>query len=75
MALGDVDGDGEEEIVLDTGAVLDKNFRNLEWSVSGGFGERMGLMDMDGDGILEVISQYRDGSLKIFDVDERNEKW
>lgn len=73
--IGDVDGDDEEEIVLDTGAVLDKNFRTLEWRANTSFGERLGLMDMDGDGILEIICEYKNGSLKIFDVDEKNEKW
>ena len=73
--IGEVDGDGEEEIILDTGAVLDKNFRTLEWQANTSFGERMGLMDMDGDGILEIICEYKNGSLKIFDVDEKNEKW
>lgn len=75
IAIGDVDGDGRAEIVLNlSGVVLDGGFRELEWTYDTGFGTDMELFDIDADGILEIISLGADGLLRIFDVDERRIK-
>ena len=74
IVIGDVDGDDEAEIVLNTGYVLDAQFHDMEWQASESFGERIGLLDLDDDGILEVIGEFSGHVLKIFDVDLRREK-
>jgi hypothetical protein len=77
MELGDVDGDGRDELVMSGGNIYDAYYRNLEWgsNVAGGFGIDIDLFDIDGDGKLEVIGRGADGLLRIWDVDERRLKF
>ena len=74
ILVGDVDGDGTDEIVLNDGYVFDARFHDLEWQSPESFGQRMGLLDIDDDGILEVIGEFRGRFIRIFDIDLRREK-
>ena len=74
ILIGDVDGDGEDEIVLNDGYIFDARFFDLEWQSPEPFGERMGLLDLDEDQILEVIGEFQGRYLRIFDIDLRREK-
>lgn len=74
ILIADVDGDDEEEIVLNDGYVFNARFRDLEWQSPENFGERMGILDVDGDGILELIGEFNGRFLRIFDIDLRREK-
>ena len=74
ILVGDVDGDGDEEIVLNDGFVFDARYRDLEWQSSQPFGARMAMLDVDGDGILEVVGEFGDRFLRIFDIDLRRMK-
>ncbi|HIG17429.1 MAG TPA: hypothetical protein EYQ31_09145 [Candidatus Handelsmanbacteria bacterium] len=74
ILLGDVDGDGLEEIVLNDGFVFDALYRDLEWQSSQSFGERMRLLDIDDDTIPEIIGEFQGRFLRIFDVDQRRMK-
>lgn len=73
MAVGDVDGDGIQEIVLNTGPVLDCRFLDLEWD-GPRYGARIALADVDGDGILEIIGEGDDRTIRMYDVDLRQMK-
>ncbi len=73
LAIGDVDGDRRNELVLNTGQVLDARTGEVEWSDEV-FGARLVLLDIDGDGILEVLTESDGAPLRIFDVDLRKEK-
>lgn len=55
VKIGDVDGDGKEEIVLGNGVVLDGKTHAVKWSYSAGFGNELQLSDIDGDSIPEII--------------------
>ena len=74
VAIGDVDGDGNAEIVLSSGHVLDAWSRTLEWEAPDPFGDHIELADIDGDGRLELIAGSG-GTAVIYEVDERREKW
>ncbi len=73
MVCGDVDGDGNRELVLNTGQVLDSRSGDVEWEDEV-FGSRIELADIDGDGIPEVLSESDGTVLKVYDVDHRKEK-
>jgi hypothetical protein len=74
LLVGDVDGDGAEEIVLNDGFVFDALYRDLEWQSPEGFGERIGLLDVDDDAIPEVVGEFKGRFLRIFDIDLRRMK-
>ncbi len=73
MACGDVDGDRTMEIVLNNGQVIDARSGDVEWEDEV-FGLRIVLVDIDGDGIPEIMTESDGSPMKIFDVDHRKEK-
>ncbi|MFO7653700.1 MAG: VCBS repeat-containing protein [Candidatus Krumholzibacteriia bacterium] len=72
MRAGDVDGDGRPDIVLNTGQVLDGSTGEVKWEGEV-FGTRIELLDFDGDGILEVLTESDGAPLRVFEVDYRQE--
>ena len=74
VLVGDVDGDGADEIVLNDGFVFDARYRDLEWQSPESFGERIGLLDVDDDEIPEVVGEFGGRFLRIFDIDLRRMK-
>ena len=73
IRCGDVDADGRMEIVLNSGQVLDGNTGDIEWEDQTFF-HRIELLDIDADGIPEVLTEdYLGGPMKVFDVDYRSE--
>jgi hypothetical protein len=75
VKVADVDADGQLEIVLDTGRVLDARFRQLEWEFETPFGTPMDILDLDGDGKLEIVGRTSMGDLLIIEGDERTAKF
>lgn len=73
MAVGNVDTDLDMEIVLNTGVVIDVNRGEPEWQTDS-FGEFIELLDIDGDGIEEILGYSQNQLLIIYDADERQEK-
>ena len=74
LLIADVDGDSEREIVLNDGFVFDASFHDLEWQSPSQFGDKMGILDVDNDGIVELVGEFRGRFIRIFDVDLRREK-
>jgi hypothetical protein len=75
MLVGNVDTDSEPEIILNTGEILSIRFKNVKWKSTVDFGSRLYLIDMDDDGILELVTEYDESYVRIIDVDQRQEKW
>lgn len=75
LIVANVDKDEQMEIILNTGIVIDTKFYviDLEWDKP--FGERISTFDMNNDGIPEVIGEFSDYSLRIFDVYSQREVW
>jgi len=73
ILVGEVDGDGRPELVLNTGQVLDSASGAIKWEDET-FGSRLELLDFDGDGIMEVLTESDGLPLKVYDVDYRSEK-
>ncbi len=74
LLIADVDGDDEREIVLNDGFVFDAAFHDLEWQSPAHFGDKMGVLDVDNDGIVELVGEFRGRFIRIFDIDLRREK-
>ncbi len=73
MRCGDVDGDGRQEIVLNSGKVVDSQTGSVKWEEQALF-TYIELLDIDGDGIPEVLTENgQTGSLKVYDMDYGNE--
>jgi hypothetical protein len=75
LIAANVDKDDQKEIILNTGIVIDSKFYivDLEWDKP--FGERITTFDITNDGIPEVIGEFSDYSLRIFDVYAQREVW
>ncbi len=78
IVIGNVDNDTDPEIILNTGEVLNVRFKSVKWKMDSQFiqeNTRLYLVDMDSDGILELVVKYDQQFVRIFDVDQRREKW
>jgi hypothetical protein len=78
MVIGNVDNDRDPEIILNTGEVLNFRFKSAKWKMDTKYVQpntRLYLIDMDSDGILELVVEYDQGYVRVFDVDQRQEKW
>lgn len=73
MVIGDVDDDDEKEIVLDSGYVINAKTLNIEWQTDF-FGTKLSLLDVDADGVEELICESTGGAIKVYDLDTRQEK-
>ena len=75
MAIGNVDSDDDPEIVLNSGEILDIRFKSVKWKSDIPFGSRLYLLDVDSDGLLELVTEYNQAYVRIIDIDQRREKW
>lgn len=75
MLLGNVDNDEQLEIILNTGIVFDSRFYVVELEYEPGFGNRIRLLDLNGDGIPEVIGESTDRTILVFDIYAEREMW
>ncbi len=75
MVVGNVDTDSDPELVLNTGEIINIQFKDIKWRSTVELGSRLYLVDMDSDGILELVTEYGESYVRIIDVDQRQEKW
>lgn len=75
IIIDNVDKDDQMEIILNTGIVLDSKFFSIDLEWNNMFGDRIMTFDMNNDGIPEVIGEFPDYSLRIFDIYARREVW
>lgn len=75
MVVGNVDSDDEMEIILNSGEILDIRFKDVKWKSDLEFGSRLYLIDLDNDGLLELVTEYNQSYINVIDIDQRREKW
>jgi hypothetical protein len=73
MVVGDVDGDGDLEVVTDDGFVLHAPTLTIEWT-NEDFGRRLRLMDVNADGVPDLVGE-RAGGLQVWNLRDRVEIW
>jgi hypothetical protein len=75
VAIGNVDADVRNEIVLNTGLVLDVGAAvTVQWSTDP-FGARVQLADLDGDGMAELVAAQAWYLIRAWDLDAQSLKW
>ncbi len=77
ILIANVDHDPQAEIILNSGLIIDSRFRELEVESRDrkSFGERIRLVDLNGDGYPEIIGETDGFQLTIFDIRKREELW
>ncbi|MDD3642439.1 MAG: hypothetical protein PHQ19_03140 [Candidatus Krumholzibacteria bacterium] len=75
LIVANVDKDEQQEIILNTGIVIDAKFYQIDLEWDKPFGERLSVFDLNSDGIPEIIGEFSDYSLRIFDVYAQREVW
>ncbi len=75
IVVDNVDRDDQVEIILNTGIIIDSRFLNVEFEWRKPFGDRIIVFDMNNDGYPEIIGEFADYSLRIFDVYAQREVW
>jgi hypothetical protein len=75
IVIGNVDDDEQPEIILNTGAIIDSRFYNIEFQADNAFGDRISLLDINGDGVPEIFGELLDFNLKVFDIYAEREVW
>jgi hypothetical protein len=75
VAIGNVDDDPQLEIVLNNGQIFDGRFYNIQFQTDQPFGDRIAIVDMTGDGYGDVIGEFPDRTLRLFDVWRGREIW
>jgi hypothetical protein len=75
IVIANVDKDEQPEIILNSGFIVDSRFLTIEVESVKPFGDRIILFDMNNDGYPEIIGEFADYSLRVFDVYARREVW
>jgi hypothetical protein len=75
IVIENVDDDEQPEIILNTGVIIDSRFYNIEFQADNIFGDRISLLDINGDGIPEIFGELLDFTLKVFDIYAEREVW
>jgi hypothetical protein len=75
IIVENIDKDPQVEVVLNSGIILDSRFYNVDLAWDKPFGDRITLFDMNNDGMPEIIGEFSDYSLRIFDAYARREVW
>jgi hypothetical protein len=75
IVLGNVDDDDQLEVVLNSGIVFDTRFYNVEFEADVSFGDKISLVDINGDEIPEVVGETGDYTVRIFDIYAERELW
>lgn len=75
LIVANVDRDKQLEIILNTGIIIDAKFHNIDLEWGQAFGERITAYDMNNDGYDDIIGEFSDYSIRVFDVISKREVW
>jgi len=77
ILVANLDDDRQPEIILNTGTVIDARFQTIETDFiqQGGFGVRMRVQDINGDGYPEIFGTGTGDQLRVYDPYARRRLW
>lgn len=76
IAVGNVDADNNQELVLSSGHVLEiAGVVSVQWASPTPFGARIALADVDGDGRAELVAAEGWQVIRAWDLDTQSLKW
>jgi hypothetical protein len=69
ILVANLDDDKQPEIILNTGTVIDSRFRTIDsdFLQEGGFGTRLQLLDINGDGFPEIFGTTLGDQIRVYD--------
>ena len=69
IKVGNVDNDYGTEIILSSGVIIDGADHHIKWIYSEGFGEKIELVDIDGNSAQEIIGISTSNYITAFDAE------
>lgn len=75
IEVGEVDNDGNIEIILSSGLIIDGIDHTIDWDYQNGFGGKIELGDIDNDGLLEIISLANYYDINVFNAEFKTPLW
>lgn len=77
MLVANLDDDIQPEIILNSGYIIDSRFRTIEidYIKEGGFGTRLRLLDINGDGMPEIFGNTIGDQLRVYDPYAERRLW
>ena len=74
LAVGNVDGDAALELITNNGYVFDGITQQNEWAYSEGFGSKVDVGDVSGDGVNKIVGLVN-GSVIVFSATLKSPVW
>lgn len=72
LAVGQADADPPLEIAIgngtSSGSLVDGQSKAVEWTLATGFGHRLRLADLDGDGVAELVAGFAWDGIVVYDT-------
>jgi hypothetical protein len=74
LAVGNVDGDAALELITNNGYVFDGVTQQNEWAYAPGFGSKVDVGDVSGDGVNKIVGLVN-GSVTVFSATLKSPVW
>lgn len=72
LAVGNIDRQPGVELITNSGYIIDPEFYRIKWEYEDSFGQRIWLLDIDNDGMMELFGEKSGGELTVYDLDVKS---
>jgi hypothetical protein len=75
LAVGNVDGDAELELVTNNGFVFDGSTHQNKWAYGPGFGQKVDIGNVSGDGINKIVGIISWTAIRVYSATLQSPVW